>query len=92
MTYSRYLGLNMGRRMTDSLAGWVHASLSKGCLILGHRFLSQRVLVPSVLLLSASGLCFCLVLLVLSNRQGLDNAEADVDGHHEGDRGAGEGA
>lgn len=66
MTYSRYLGLNMGRRMADSLSGWVHASLGKGCLILGHRFLSQRVLVPSVLLLSASGLCFCLVLLVLT--------------------------
>ena len=47
--------------MADSLSGWVLASLGKGACILGLRFSSQSVLVAS-----ASGLCFCLVSLILS--------------------------
>ena len=43
--------------MADSLAGWVHSSLGKGHLFLGHRFLSQSVLVLRVLLGSASTYC-----------------------------------
>jgi len=58
---SPYLSLGAGRRMADSLSGWVLASLGKGHLILVLRFLPQ-----SVLLSSASGLCFCLVSLILT--------------------------
>ena len=59
------LKLKMGRRMADSLSGWVKMPLGKGMVILGRRG-GSRFLSQSVLLSSASGLCFCLVLLVLT--------------------------
>ena len=56
------LKLKMGRRMADSLSGWVKMPLGKGMVILGRRG-GSRFLSQSVLLSSASGLCFWVVLL-----------------------------